>query len=434
MTLTPTYLEKVESYLTDEFHHGLHRIIVETLWSEIRVGPWANDLDFFKTLEREYEFLQANRTRLLQVEIRVRDMNFSGQPFVNGEVSKFLGSRMPCNRQKILLLHSLRLIIEKRNENGADQSSLVRILRREIHQCLRMVFFYFQGYPDKNRMQDFVDVLDRFDFLEMTQVLLNLANYMSAWLERQGVNRAQVDGLNKLNAFFLAMTRWMSYHPQQSPEPVDFNYGQIFSDPQKRGFFSSLHYETDRLLSLIYLEGLNHSRAHALDGLTGVADRKSFDEEVERWIVRRSTDERAFACGMIDLDHFKAVNDTYGHQAGDFVLKHAADFLKKHLGNSDFLARYGGEEFVVLLENTDIQQAQERLTVLLLALRSQTFEYKGNQISVTFSCGLAECGSGDDKEMLVARADSNLYEAKNNGRNRVISGGGPLSAANTTSN
>src|SRR6266446_9844830 len=190
--MTPTYLEQVESYLVDEFHHGLHRIIVETLWSEIRVGAWANDLDFFTRLESEYEFLLSNRTKLLQVEMRVRDLNFSGQPFVNGEEKKFLGSRMPCNRQKILLLHSLRLMIEKRSESDSDHSSLVRILRREIHQCFRLVFSYFQRHPDNDRLQDFIDVLDRFESLEMTQVLLELANYLSSWLERQGVIRAEV--------------------------------------------------------------------------------------------------------------------------------------------------------------------------------------------------------------------------------------------------
>ena len=421
MTLVPTYLEQVESYLVDEFHHGLHRIIVETLWSEIRVGAWANDLDFFKCLEREYEFLLSNRMKLLQVEIRVRDMNFSGQPFVNGEVSKFLGSRMPCNRQKILLLHSLRLMIEKRNESDSHQNSLVRILRREIHQCLRMVFFYFQGYPDRNQLHQFIDVLDRFEFLEMTQVLLDLANYMGSWLARQGMDRTEVDDLNKLHTFFLALSRWRSYHPQQSPEPVDFQYGHIFSDPQKLGFFSSLHYETDRLLSLIYLQGLSHLRPHALDGLTRVADRKTFDEEIQRWLVRRSADQRSFMCCMIDLDHFKIVNDTHGHQAGDFVLQQTADFLKKNLGDGDFLARYGGEEFVLLLENTGIQEAQEKLNALLSVLRIQTFEYKGNAISVTLSCGLAEYVSGDTKESLVARADTNLYEAKRSGRDRVIS-------------
>jgi diguanylate cyclase (GGDEF)-like protein len=137
---------------------------------------------------------------------------------------------------------------------------------------------------------------------------------------------------------------------------------------------------------------------------------------------------------MIDLDNFKGVNDTYGHQAGDFILEQVANFLKRNLRISDFLARYGGEEFVVLLENTDIQQAQENLNALLLALRSQEFEYKANQLSVTFSCGLAECTSEDNSESLIGRADSNLYEAKRNGRNRIHSGPAALSATSATGN
>jgi diguanylate cyclase (GGDEF)-like protein len=181
-------------------------------------------------------------------------------------------------------------------------------------------------------------------------------------------------------------------------------------------------------------EMLNHSRAHTIDGLTSVPDRKSFDKELQRWIVRRAADQYTFVCAMIDLDHFKAVNDTYGHQAGDFILGQVANFLTRNIRPGDFLARYGGEEFVVLIENADIQQAQENLNTLLSTLRSQEFEYKGNQLSVTFSCGLAECTSEDTCESLIARSDSNLYEAKRSGRNRILPGPLALSAKNATGN
>ena len=105
----------------------------------------------------------------------------------------------------------------------------------------------------------------------------------------------------------------------------------------------------------------SHSRGHSLDGLTGVPERKSFDDEVQRWMTRFKTDQAPFVCGMIDLDDFKKVNDTYGHQTGDFVLKEAAAFLKANIGPTDFIARYGGEEFVILLASLNLRQAAEKI-------------------------------------------------------------------------
>jgi diguanylate cyclase (GGDEF)-like protein len=360
--------------------------------------------------------------KLLQVEIHIRDVNFSGQQSVNGAATKFLESRMPCNRQKIIMLHSLRLMIEKKNDSGPDQSSLVRILRREIHQCLRLVFFYFKGEPDKNRLQDFIDNLDRHDWLEMNDVRLYLAHYTITWLERQRVERAHVDDFNKLANFSRTLTRYLSYHPQQMPEPVHFEYAHVFGDWQKVGFFRSLIYEIDRLTWLVYLEGLSHSRGHSLDGLTGVPERKSFDDEVQRWMTRFKTDQAPFVCGMIDLDDFKKVNDTYGHQTGDFVLKEAAAFLKATLGPTDFIARYGGEEFVILLANLRLCQAEEKIAEAISRLGQLNFEYQGKQLRFTFSCGIAECRPSENVESLIDRADKNTYEAKWRGKNQVFSG------------
>jgi len=423
MKAEPIYLEKVESYLVDEFHHGLHRIMVETLWSDVRVGAWSDDLKFFKCLNTEYEYLIANQTKPLQIAIHVQNLNFSGQETVNGASEEFFRSQLACNRQKILLLHSLRLMIEIKGQGRTDLSMLLHAIQREIHQSLRLVFFYLKGNSDSNRLQDFIDKLDQFDRLEMNQVRVFLADYLTSWLERQGVERTQVDDVNKLRSFSLMLTRWVYYHPNKTPSPpVNFEYGRVFHDWQKIGFFSSLHYEIDRLTSLVYLEGLSHSLAHSLDGLTGIPDRKSFDDEIERWTIRFKTDQQPFVCGMIDLDDFKKVNDTYGHQTGDFVLKEAAAFLKASLSSTDFVARYGGEEFVILLANVKLCEAEERIADAISRLGALTFTYQANVLRFTFSCGLTECQPSENVESLVGRADANLYEAKRRGKNQAFSG------------
>lgn len=278
MNREPTYLERVEGHLIDEFHHGLHRIMVETVWSDVRVGAWADDLRFFESLESEYRNLLANLNKPLQLEMHLRDVNYSGTELLNGEASVFLSSRMPRNRQTILLLHSLRLMLENR-ERGGGLAMPIRSLRREIHQCLRLVFFHFKGTSDPHGMQDFIDDLDRFEWLEMREAQRLLADFAASWLERRGVERAQVADLIGLRKFFLTLTRWHSYHPKQSPgEPPQFEYGDIFRDWQKVGFFSSLHYEIDRFTSLIYLEGLGHT---PVDGSLGPTEDRVLGESSE---------------------------------------------------------------------------------------------------------------------------------------------------------
>lgn len=423
MKAEPTYLEKVESYLVDEFHHGLERIMVETLWSDVRVGAWTDDLKFFKCLNTEYEYLIANQTKPLQIAMRVQNLNFSGQETVSGVAEEFFRSQLACNRQKILLLHSLRLMIENKDQDRTDLSMLVHAIRREIHQSLRLVFFSLKGNSDSNRVQDFIDRLDQFDWLEMNHVRMLLADYLSSWLERHGVERTQVDDVNKLRSFSLTLTRWFYYHPKKTPgPPVLFEHGHIFRDWQKFGFFSSLHYEIDRLTSLVYLEGLSHSPGHSLDGLTGIPDRKSFNDQIQSWVIRIKTDQQPFVCGMIDLDNFKKVNDTYGHQTGDFVLKEAAAFLKATLSPTDFVARYGGEEFVILLANVKLGEADARIADAISRLGPLTFTYQAIALRFTFSCGLAECLPSENVESLIGRADANLYEAKRRGKNQVFSG------------
>lgn len=422
MKAEPTYLEKVESYLVDEFHHGLHRIMVETLWSDVRVGAWSDDLNFFKCLNTEYEYFIVNQTKPLQIAMRVQNLNFSGQATVNGASEEFFKSQLACNRQKILLLHSLRLMIEHKDQGRTDLSMPLHAIRREIHQSLRLVFFDLKGNSDRNRLQEFIDNLDRHDWLDMNDVRTYLAHYTITWLERQGVERTHVDDLNKLASFVRTLTRYLSYHPQQMPEPVHFEYAHVFSDWQKIGFFRYLHSEIDRLTTLVYLEGLSHSPGHSLDGLTSIPDRKSFDDEIQRWMIRFKTDQKPFVCGMVDLDDFKDVNDTYGHQTGDFVLKEAAVFLQAILGPTDFVARYGGEEFVILLANVKLGEADERIADAISRLGALTFTYQAIALRFTFSCGLAECLPSENVESLIGRADANLYEAKSRGKNQVFSG------------
>ncbi len=169
---------------------------------------------------------------------------------------------------------------------------------------------------------------------------------------------------------------------------------------------------------------LNKAKEEAtLDPLTRIANRGGFDSMIKRWIAEHRESEAPLVLAMLDIDDFKKINDTHGHQIGDRVLVCAAQWLTSNIRAEDMAARYGGEEFAVLLANVKLKQAESKFTNLLERIAESNYQYnKGNQTSTirfTFSCGLSEFSPGDSPEALIERADEALYQAKKNGKNQV---------------
>lgn len=168
------------------------------------------------------------------------------------------------------------------------------------------------------------------------------------------------------------------------------------------------------------LESLNQQLAHlaTTDPLTGLANRRSFFEAAERELGRSRRAGYATVVAMLDLDHFKDVNDTHGHAAGDRILELVSRVLVKELRDADLVGRLGGEEFGLLLVDVSVAHARE----IVERIRTRVMHCDtGLDLSVTLSAGIADC----DPAMLgldvaMALADRALYEAKRQGRNRVI--------------
>ena len=162
----------------------------------------------------------------------------------------------------------------------------------------------------------------------------------------------------------------------------------------------------------------------ALDPLTGVANRRSLIAALDRDMARAQRMREPMALMMVDIDHFKDVNDRYGHPAGDRVLCSVVNVLRQRVRAQDLVGRYGGEEFMVLLPDTGLTGAQQLARALCKAVeesRCPADGVPGPGIAVTVSIGVfgGRLESGDSWDMLIAAADSALYQAKNNGRNRV---------------
>ena len=156
------------------------------------------------------------------------------------------------------------------------------------------------------------------------------------------------------------------------------------------------------------------------DPLTSVANRRAFDLAINRQILRCQNDQRTGCVALFDLDHFKLINDRFGHQSGDLVLRAFSDVLTSALRTSDVVARYGGEEFVAILDGLTIDQAEfvcERVRGSFAAIACTATD--GRIMRATVSVGIALIPPGFSAEEVVRIADRALYRAKASGRNRL---------------
>jgi len=173
--------------------------------------------------------------------------------------------------------------------------------------------------------------------------------------------------------------------------------------------------------ALGYREHLEEQRQKALiDPLTGLPNRAAWTEQVEREMLDWQEHGGHLAMAILDLDHFKRINDGYGHLAGDKVLKIVADQLRKRLRPRDFIARFGGEEFVLLLPQTSPTAATQVAEVLRATIEACPFHFKGERVVITASIGLSVFRTGERSDLVLKRADDALYRAKDQGRNRVL--------------
>jgi diguanylate cyclase (GGDEF)-like protein len=166
------------------------------------------------------------------------------------------------------------------------------------------------------------------------------------------------------------------------------------------------------------------------DPLTGLYNRRYLQEMLDREIRRAIRSEQALGVLMLDLDHFKNFNDTYGHDAGDAVLRETASFLVRSIRAEDFVCRYGGEEFVVILPTADLRAAEARAQRIRAKLRDLVILHNGRSLGlITASIGVAALPAhGTNEKELLQAADAALYRAKREGRDRVAVAEAPIAA------
>lgn len=155
------------------------------------------------------------------------------------------------------------------------------------------------------------------------------------------------------------------------------------------------------------------------DELTGIANRRAFEYEIKRRISEWQRQRTPLGLLMIDIDHFKQINDLYGHRVGDDALRDLAKVLTAATREMDLIARYGGEEFAVILPGTTTTESKETAERVRQAIEDHPFTVEGHDVSLTVSVGIASAMRSDDANLLVRRADTALYSAKQRGRNQA---------------
>jgi len=179
------------------------------------------------------------------------------------------------------------------------------------------------------------------------------------------------------------------------------------------------------VLGLHVVIGLRHSIEEKLisvaqtDALTHLPNRMYFNERLDQEISRAERERTTLCLGLIDLDHFKHINDSHGHECGDKVLRHIAKIISGAIRATDIPCRIGGEEFVIIMPNTDFKEAHISLERLRKLIEGHPFEWKGKPLRLTASMGLSELKIKANKHSIFSEADEAMYLAKKRGRNQV---------------
>jgi diguanylate cyclase len=162
------------------------------------------------------------------------------------------------------------------------------------------------------------------------------------------------------------------------------------------------------------------------DALTHALNRRGLEDALNAEVSRSARSQSPLCVGILDLDDFKLVNDRYGHAVGDEALVHLAEIVRRALRPSDVIARYGGEEFVILLPDTELDEAKDVMMRTQRELTRQFFMHDNERLLITFSAGVAQHKPGDLPDQTIERADTALYLAKRQGKNQVVSANHPF--------
>lgn len=321
-------------------------------------------------------------------------------------------------------LDTLKQQLEQRDD-GTDTGNLIRRIAVTISNA------YMEIQAELNETEGFlkkvtsqlneitlqiadIEALENESFSNST----NLNSEMEKQIEliQSGVNEAEsIDEIkNTINTRIEVLQNNMDHFinvEQNRKKKTDSQHKDLVER------LNNMEGETEKLRKTIEEE---RSKAYN-DALTGIPNRMAFDERMHNEFQRWKRYNNKLTLCLVDIDKFKGVNDTYGHKAGDIVLRTVAKKCASKIRKSDYFCRYGGEEFALILPETDLSSAISVAETLRESIEKCSFQYAEESVGITISCGLAQIKNNDTLDKLFQRADKALYKAKESGRNRCIS-------------
>lgn len=312
-----------------------------------------------------------------------------------------LQAPLPLTRLPELIEAITALVLESSQEENAELENFLKLLTGRLAD----IQAFLQGSDARRREVDAEhSALDQ----AIRAGVADLHNHLSSAADLDQLKSAvsgQLEGIVQHLGSFMERQR---HHSGEAEQRV----AELSERLQKT------EQETERLRASLIQQQL---RAQ-MDTLTGVANREAYrlrlDYEFARW--QRYQTPLSLIVG--DIDHFKRINDRFGHSTGDKVLRAVARILQANMRKTDLLARYGGEEFVILMPETSLEQAAQAAEKLRQAVEARPFHAGEERIAMSLSFGVAEFNGGDDTDAVFNRADQALYQAKGSGRNRVVAG------------
>jgi diguanylate cyclase len=322
------------------------------------------------------------------------------------------------------LLHLLQLVIENINELVVDDKWLqgqVEVVRELVGQPLSLrqlddVERRLKDliYKQSNLKKNLSDAQDRLKAMLASFVdrLADLATTTGEYHERIGVcadkisKASDITELSDVLDVVMQETRTVQLAAQRSRDELNEMRARV--------------QEAEEEVARLQEELAETSEMVRHDTLTGALNRKGMDEAAEREVARSRRRNASMCLAMLDIDNFKKINDTFGHDTGDQALIHLAQVVRETLRPHDTLARYGGEEFVIILADTRLDDGVAAMVRVQRELTRKFFMHNNEKLLITFSCGVAELGAEESPTEAIKRADQAMYLAKRAGKNRVV--------------
>lgn len=419
------------------------------LEQQLDSGDSANgQLTAFKISTRDAHDETALRQLSSQLSAILQLMPKAPHTFVSEPVSDVIGTRQVAyavqdnsqqpSIQELLIRLLEQLIVPAEFQHLSDQmkqrleaephTADWKQLLKDVAQLINTVRNHIQNekHEFENFLQQVTDrlkVMDQFLQTETTQLdqaQTRGADFDQSFTRNVDDIRLDVNQAVELSSLKTAVnskldtisTHIISYR-QYETDRVENSRQQVL-DMQSR--MQTLEQETQALKKTV----IEKNRQAMFDTLTDIPNRLSYEQRAAEEISRWKRFANPLSLVVWDIDFFKKVNDTYGHKAGDKVLKTVAQLLDQRIRETDFLARYGGEEFVMLLPGTQQEECLQLVNDLRQQVADCGFHYHGEAVTITVSCGISSFREGDSLDTAFDRADRALYAAKQNGRNQCV--------------